>query len=63
MNISPEDAAWLLSVTHVGDLVTVKNTEVRLARGNGWTAWDMSWEEYVQGSALPVPDELRLAGA
>lgn len=62
-NISPENAEWLMSVTHVGDLVTVKNTEVRLARGNGWTAWDMSWEEYVQGSALPVPDELRLAGA
>lgn len=60
-NISPADADWLMSVTHVGDPVTVTNTEVRLARGNGWTAWDMSWEEYIQGSALPVPEELRTA--
>lgn len=58
-NISPEDADWLMQVTHVGDLVTITGTEVELTPGNGWTAWNMSWDEYVEGSALPVPDELR----
>lgn len=58
-NISPADANWLMNVTHVGDLVTVKGTEVKLDPGNGWTAWNLSWEEYVKGSALPVPEGLK----
>ena len=28
------------------------------AYGNGWTPWDLSWKEFVKGSALPVPAEL-----
>ncbi|WP_091556709.1 L,D-transpeptidase [Micromonospora pattaloongensis] len=60
-NVSPANADWLMKVTHVGDLVTIKGTEVKLDPGNGWTAWDMSWDEYIKGSALPVPDELRAA--
>ncbi|MEV1289520.1 Ig-like domain-containing protein [Micromonospora sp. NPDC049679] len=58
-NVSPANANWLMQVTHVGDLVTIRGTEVKLDRGNGWTAWDMSWAEYVKGSALPVPEELK----
>jgi lipoprotein-anchoring transpeptidase ErfK/SrfK len=61
-NVSPESAAWLMKVTHVGDLVTVRGTEVKLDPGNGWTAWDMSWDQYVKGSALPVPEDLKRAG-
>jgi lipoprotein-anchoring transpeptidase ErfK/SrfK len=61
-NVSPENAAWLMKATHVGDLVTVRGTEVKLDPGNGWTAWDMSWDQYVKGSALPVPEELKRAG-
>jgi hypothetical protein len=26
--------------------------------GNGWTPWDVSWKEFVKGSALPVPADL-----
>jgi lipoprotein-anchoring transpeptidase ErfK/SrfK len=53
-NVSNSAASWLMDTTHVGDLVTVKGTEVKLNPGNGWTAWDMSWEEFIKGSALPV---------
>lgn len=60
-NISAAAADWLMGVTHVGDLVTVKGTGVKLAPGNGWTAWDSSWDEFVKGSALPVPSTLRPA--
>ena len=28
-------------------------TERKLQNGNGWTDWNMSWDEYVKGSALP----------
>jgi lipoprotein-anchoring transpeptidase ErfK/SrfK len=59
VNLSPANARWLFGKTMVGDPVTVKGTERRLAAGNGWTAWDMSWEEFAKGSALPVPDTLR----
>lgn len=62
-NVSPEDADWLMGITHIGDLVTFTGTEAKLAQGNGWTAWDLSWDEYVKGSALPVPAGLKPAPA
>ena len=54
-NVSVEAADWLMRITQVGDLVTFKGTEVELTEGNGWTAWNVSWDQYVKGSALPVP--------
>jgi lipoprotein-anchoring transpeptidase ErfK/SrfK len=58
VNMSTENSAWLFNITHVGDPVTIKGTEVKLVNGNGWTAWNLSWADYVKGSALPVPAEL-----
>jgi lipoprotein-anchoring transpeptidase ErfK/SrfK len=58
INLSPANASWLFDVTHVGDPIIVRGTEVTRDHGNGWTAWDRPWSEYVKGSALPVPDEL-----
>lgn len=52
VNMSPANAAWLFGITRMGDPVTVKGTERRVAGGNGWTDWNMSWTEYVKGSAL-----------
>ncbi|MET7962237.1 L,D-transpeptidase [Micromonospora zamorensis] len=60
-NISAAAADWLMGVTQVGDLVTFTGTEVRLQPGNGWTAWNTSWDQFVKGSALPVPPALRPA--
>ncbi|MEV5766765.1 Ig-like domain-containing protein [Micromonospora sp. NPDC052213] len=62
-NISAEAADWLMNITQVGDLVTFKGTEVQLQPGNGWTAWNVSWKEFVKGSALPVPAGLQPAPA
>ncbi|MEV4122290.1 Ig-like domain-containing protein [Micromonospora sp. NPDC049645] len=62
-NVSPANAEWLMDVTQVGDLVTFTGTEVRLEPGNGWTAWNTSWTQFVKGSALPVPAGLRPAPA
>ncbi|MEU8260747.1 Ig-like domain-containing protein [Micromonospora sp. NPDC048999] len=56
VNVSTANARWLFGRTLVGDPVIVKGTERQLAPGNGWTAWDMSWSQFVAGSALPVPD-------
>ncbi|MEV4202571.1 L,D-transpeptidase [Micromonospora globbae] len=60
-NISAAAADWLMGITQVGDLVTFKGTEVQLQPGNGWTAWNVSWDEFVKGSALPVAAGLRTA--
>lgn len=56
VNLSWGNAEWLFSVTRVGDPVTVKGTERRVDPGNGWTAWDLTWAEYVARSALPHPE-------
>ncbi|GAA0796999.1 hypothetical protein Sya03_51530 [Spirilliplanes yamanashiensis] len=58
VNLSPSNARWLFDRTKVGDPITVKGTERRLVSGNGWTAWDLTWDEFKKGSALPVPDDL-----
>ena len=44
---------WLFGRTMMGDPITVKGTGSALKNGNGWTDWNMSWDEYVKGSALP----------
>jgi lipoprotein-anchoring transpeptidase ErfK/SrfK len=58
VNVSPSNAHWLFDKTLVGDPITVSGTGDKLAYGNGWTPWDLSWKEFKKGSALPVPTEL-----
>ncbi|MFE9691428.1 Ig-like domain-containing protein [Micromonospora sp. NPDC005806] len=55
VNVSMANGRWLFGRTLVGDPITVRGTERKLVPGNGWTAWNMSWSEFVAGSALPVP--------
>ena len=52
VNVSMKEGAWLFSRTMLGDPITVKGTARKLQNGNGWTDWNMSWEQYKQGSAL-----------
>ncbi|MEU5562000.1 L,D-transpeptidase [Micromonospora musae] len=56
VNVSTANARWLFAQSRVGDPITIKGTERRLAAGNGWTAWSLSWSQFVKGSALPVPE-------
>jgi len=58
VNVSPSNARWLFSRTLIGDPVTVKGTRNKLDYGNGWTAWNLSWADFVKGSALPVAADL-----
>lgn len=58
VNVSPGNARWLFEKTLIGDPIEVRGTEDKLDYGNGWTPWDVSWDEFVKGSALPVPDEV-----
>jgi len=53
VNMSTANASWLFNQTRVGDPIVVKGTERKLENGNGWTDWNMSWDDYVKGSAIP----------
>jgi lipoprotein-anchoring transpeptidase ErfK/SrfK len=55
VNLSAANARWLFGLTQVGDPVIVRGTERKVDPGNGWTAWDLTWPEFVAGSALPHP--------
>ncbi|BCJ51765.1 hypothetical protein Asp14428_32400 [Actinoplanes sp. NBRC 14428] len=52
VNVSMALGKWLFDRTLMGDPITVKGTEEKLKNGNGWTDWNMSWEQYKQGSAI-----------
>ncbi len=61
VNMSWDNAEWLYGVAHVGDPVIVRGTEVQADPGNGWTAWNQTWAQFIKGSALPVPADLAAA--
>jgi lipoprotein-anchoring transpeptidase ErfK/SrfK len=52
VNVSMAMGAWLFGRTMMGDPITVKGTGSPLKNGNGWTDWNVSYEEYKKGSAL-----------
>jgi lipoprotein-anchoring transpeptidase ErfK/SrfK len=58
VNMATPNAEWLFNQANIGDPIIVRGTEVQLENGNGWTAWNITWAQYVQGSALPVPPEI-----
>jgi lipoprotein-anchoring transpeptidase ErfK/SrfK len=55
LNVSPENGEWLYSFLRVGDPVIVTSTGKPLQWGDGFTDWDIPFEEYQKGSALYTP--------
>jgi lipoprotein-anchoring transpeptidase ErfK/SrfK len=53
VNVATDNGQWIYNWVKVGDPVIVKGTEQHLGQGNGWTAWDLPWDDFVKGSALP----------
>jgi Uncharacterized protein conserved in bacteria len=54
VNIGPSNAKWIYQNSLVGDPVSISGTPRHVAEGNGWTAWDLSWPDFIKGSAVPV---------
>ncbi|GAA3393456.1 L,D-transpeptidase [Cryptosporangium minutisporangium] len=52
VNASTANASWFYELTLKGDPIEVIGTETRVEKGNGWTDWELSWEQYKAGSAL-----------
>ena len=51
-NVSTANAKWIYENSHIGDPVTVKNTGTPVKWGNGWTDWNVTWDDYLKGSAV-----------
>jgi lipoprotein-anchoring transpeptidase ErfK/SrfK len=48
---SPGNALWFFDSTLPGDVVKVLNSPRQVAPGNGFTDWQESWSQWLQGSA------------
>ncbi|WP_223167574.1 L,D-transpeptidase [Nonomuraea sp. SYSU D8015] len=56
INSRPDQAAWFYATTLRGDPVTITGTDRELEWDNGWGFWQLSWEEWRQGSSLLPAD-------
>jgi lipoprotein-anchoring transpeptidase ErfK/SrfK len=52
VGMSMADAAWFFGVSKIGDVINVVGSPRRLEPNNGWTDWNVSWQEWRAGSAL-----------
>jgi lipoprotein-anchoring transpeptidase ErfK/SrfK len=55
VNLAPSDATWFYNFSQSGDIVNIVNSPRPPETGDHGTAdWNMSWAQWVAGSALPV---------
>jgi lipoprotein-anchoring transpeptidase ErfK/SrfK len=52
IGVSTANGSWLFSNCKVGDLINVTGTARGLEKGNGWTDWNVSYDEFRKDSAL-----------
>jgi lipoprotein-anchoring transpeptidase ErfK/SrfK len=52
VGMAPSNAIWLFNQSTVGDVVRVVGSPRQLEPGNGYTDWNVSWSEWLEGSAL-----------
>jgi len=46
IGVSTANGAWLFANCKVGDLINVTGTARGLEKGNGWTDWNVSYDEF-----------------
>ncbi len=51
--MSTSNAGWFYSVTQPGDVVEYTGTNRPMTLTNGYGDWNLSWDDWVKGSALP----------
>jgi lipoprotein-anchoring transpeptidase ErfK/SrfK len=52
LNVGTQDAQWFMNNFIPGDIVEVKNSGIALANMDGLTDWNLTWEQWREGSAL-----------
>ncbi|WP_248964208.1 L,D-transpeptidase [Sphaerisporangium perillae] len=51
---TPAGAKWFYTIAQRGDVVQVTGTKRKLDWRNGWSFWQLSWNQWKKGSALPT---------
>jgi lipoprotein-anchoring transpeptidase ErfK/SrfK len=51
VNASPTDAQWFFNLSMRGDVVIITGTPRPLVSQNGWTDWNITWAQWLAGSA------------
>ncbi|MEU0571412.1 Ig-like domain-containing protein [Nonomuraea sp. NPDC005983] len=52
VNVSPENAAWFIENTLIGDPIIITGSPRKLEPTNGWGHWQESWKEWLKWSSL-----------
>lgn len=52
INMPPDAAQWFYDTFSYGDIVQVTGTSTQLAPDDGYGDWNLSWDQWLQGSAL-----------
>jgi lipoprotein-anchoring transpeptidase ErfK/SrfK len=52
INVSPTNAQWFYYLSKRGDVIQVIGTERFVRPGDGFTDWNLSWSQWLAGSAL-----------
>jgi lipoprotein-anchoring transpeptidase ErfK/SrfK len=63
VNLSPADAETYYKLAVPGDPITVMGSPKAGVWDNGWTEWFLSWQQFVQGSALHMAVEAGPSGS
>jgi lipoprotein-anchoring transpeptidase ErfK/SrfK len=53
LNVSTENAIWFHDNFGPGDIIEIRNTGIALDPTDGLGDWNLSWDEWLAGSALP----------
>lgn len=61
VGMSTADAAWIYRQSRRGDVVKYVGSPRKLEPGNGWTDWNRSWAQWLDGSALQGQDDANAA--
>ncbi|WP_169985521.1 L,D-transpeptidase [Microbispora sp. H10836] len=51
---TPAGAKWFYGISQRGDVIEVTGTKRKLDWRNGWSYWQLSWNQWKRGSALPA---------
>ncbi|MEU4574008.1 Ig-like domain-containing protein [Nonomuraea sp. ATR24] len=52
VNISPDNAAWFIKNTLIGDPIVITGSPRKLEPTNGWGHWQESWKQWLRWSSL-----------
>ncbi|MEU8249440.1 Ig-like domain-containing protein [Nonomuraea sp. NPDC048916] len=52
VNISPENAAWFIKNTLIGDPIIITGSPRPLEPTNGWGHWQENWKQWLQWSSI-----------